>query len=83
MSCENSDTAQNDLRIKHYLKKVLEDISIFVGPLIPLFWTSGDIYLGLKVRVDSIACMLWHLLRFTSGATSADLFAASNFAWPF
>ena len=24
--------------------KILVDITLFVGPLIPMFWTSGDVY---------------------------------------
>ena len=31
-----------------FFLKFLEDISPFVGPPIPLFWTSGDIYPGSK-----------------------------------
>ena len=31
---------------------------LFVGPLIPLFWTSGDIYPGFQSQVGSLACML-------------------------
>ena len=44
---------------------------LFVGPLIPLFWTSGNLYpwfgllvtsaLAFKARVDPLACVLHHL----------------------
>ena len=39
-------------------------------PLIPLFWTSGDVCPGFQSQGGSLACVI---LRFTSGATSADL----------
>ena len=53
---------------------------LFAGPLIPLFWTSGDVCPGFfKARVDSLArflaCALF--LRFTSGATPANILTAS------
>ena len=31
-----------------FLKKILVDTWPFMGPLIPLFWTSGDIFFGLQ-----------------------------------
>ena len=31
---------------------------LFVGPLIPLFWTSGDICSGFQSQGGSLACML-------------------------
>ena len=34
--------------VKHFFLKFLKDMSPFVGPLIPLFWTSGDIYSGFQ-----------------------------------
>ena len=49
-----------------------------MGQLIPLFWTSGNVSLGFKARVDpSLACFEFlfvcnEFLRFTSGATPAD-----------
>ena len=52
------------------------DISLFVGPLIPLFWTSGDVCPGFKAWVDqslpSLSTACNGLLRFTSDATPAD-----------
>ena len=54
----------------------------FVGPLISLFWTSGDICPGfqsqggsLAWKASSTACNAF--LRFTSGATPANLLTAS------
>ena len=59
-----------------------------MGPLIPLFWTSGDIHLGWQpysclAKVYVLLCMLCMCLRFTSGATPADLLVASLAAEPF
>ena len=48
---------------------------LFVGPLIPLFWTSGDIYHGWhKDRVDPLLAyfLTCSILRFTSVMTLAD-----------
>ena len=52
---------------------------LFVGPLIPLFGLLVMSALGFKARVDSLACFLACVLflRFTSGATPADLLTAS------
>ena len=36
------------MTLRFFLKKNLEDISPFVGPLIPLFWTSGYVSLGFQ-----------------------------------
>ena len=52
---------------------------LFVGPLIPLFWTSGDICPGFQSQVG-VACTLSSLLailRFTSeyGSPSRSLHA--------
>ena len=61
-----------------------------MGPLIPLFWTSGDVSSGFQSqngfslihtwqsRMSNITCSL----RFTSGATPADLLVASMAAKP-
>ena len=32
-----------------------------MGPLIPLFWTSGDVCPGCQSQSGSLACMLPHL----------------------
>ena len=53
--------------------------SFFVGPLKLLFWTSGDISLFTLGRG---VCVI-HFPRFSSGATPADLLAASMAAKPF
>ena len=49
-----------------FFKKKLEDISLFVGPLIPLFWTFDDICPGFQSQCGSPpphlhTCMLHHL----------------------
>ena len=77
--------------IKLLFKKNLEDISPFVGSLIPLFWTSGEICPGFQSQGGPINCIyiIWispacnGFLRFTSGATPADLLTASIAAEPF
>ena len=46
---------------------ILEDP--FVGPLLYLFWTSGDVCLGFQARVDPHACML-HRLHATESSDS-------------
>ena len=44
-----------------------------MGPLIPLFWTSGDVCPGFQSQGGSFVCFLTCvILRFTSGATPAD-----------
>ena len=58
---------------------------LFVGPLIPLFWTSGDVSSGFQSQSGFCLIRTWrrrtsnvtHSLRFISGATTADLLAAS------
>ena len=55
-----------------------------MGPLIPLFRTSGDVCPGFQSQ-GGLACMLSCLalfLRYTSGATPADLLMASMVAKP-
>ena len=53
-----------------------------MGPLIPLFWTSGDICPGFQSQGEPLALCAPSpvhngFLRFTSGATPADLLRAS------
>ena len=60
---------------------------LFVGLLIPLFWTSGDVCLGFKIqggfpRLCVLSLMRNGFLRFTSGVTPADLLATSMVAEP-
>ena len=59
-----------------------------MGPLIPLFWTSGDIYPGFQSQCRSpCLCAILprynRILRFTSSVTPADLLVASMAAEPF
>ena len=65
--------------------KFLVDTCPFLGPLVPLFWISGDVSSGFQSQ--SGFCLIGyfcigecniHSLRFTSGATLADLLAAST-----
>ena len=63
-------------------------IKHFVGSLIPLFWTSGDVWLGFQnqsryphLHVSFPAHD--RFLRFTSGATPSNLLASSIAADPF
>ena len=58
-------------------------MSFFLGPLVPLFWISGDVSSGFQSQ--SGFCLIRyfcggecnvHSPRFTSGATLADLLAA-------
>ena len=62
-------------------KKILVDTCPFMGPLIPLFWTSGDVSCGfqsqswkpyLYLAEGRGVCVICSL-RFTSGMTPADL----------
>ena len=64
--------------------KFLEDTSIFIVPLIPLFWTSGDVYPEFQRQSESLVCFLSSvILRFTSGGTPADCTEVSMSADPF
>ena len=47
---------------------------LFEGPLIPLFWTSGDVCPGFQSQGGFLACN--GCLTFPSGATPADIFHA-------
>ena len=52
-----------------------------MGPLIPLFWTSGDISSGFQRQIGQpyshLTEAFTYCLRFTSDATPADLLEAS------
>ena len=61
----------------------MADTCPFMGPLVPLFWISGDVSSGFQSQ--SGFCLICyfcggecnvHSPRFTSGATLADLLAA-------
>ena len=54
-----------------------------MGPLISLFWTSGDVYPGFQTHSHALSCASNRILRFTSGATPADLLVTSMVAKPF
>ena len=65
--------------------KFLADTYPFWGPLVPLFWISGDVSSGFQSQ--SGFCLIRyfcggecnvHSPRFTSGATLADLLAAGT-----
>ena len=67
-----------------YIYKFLADTCPFLGPLVPLFWISGDVSSGFQSQ--SGFCLIRyfcrgecniHSPRFTSGATLANLLAAS------
>ena len=65
-----------------YFKKILQ--VFFVGPLIPLFWTSGDVCPSFQSHGLYLACFLaCVILRFTSGVAPADCMVASMTAEPF
>ena len=65
-------------------------MSPFVGPLIPLFWTSGDVSSGFQSQSGFCLIQAWqrhtcyvtHSLSFISGATPVNLLAASMGAEP-
>ena len=66
-----------------FFLKFLADTCPFLGPLVPLFWISGDISSGFQSQ--SGFCLIRyfcggecnvHSPRFTSGATLANLLAA-------
>ena len=55
-----------------------------MGPLISLFWTSGDVCPGLQGQGGFLVCFLtWVILRFTSGVTPADCIGVNMIAEPF
>ena len=67
-----------------FFLKFLADTCPFLGPLVPLFWISGDVSSGFQSQ--SGFCLICyfcggecnvHSPRFTSGATLANLLAAS------
>ena len=70
-----------------FKKKFGRHQSFFMGPLIPLFWTSGDVCPWFQSQGDPLlACFIAlcnGFLRFSYGVTPADLLAASMAAEPF
>ena len=66
----------------NFFQKFLADTCPFLGPLVPLFWISGDISYGFQsqsgfclIRFCGGECNV-HSMRSTSGSTLADLLAA-------
>ena len=64
-----------------FKKKIWRTSVLFVGPLIPLFWTSGDVYPGFQSQsgypcLHAFLPVCNKIPRFTSAATPADLFVA-------
>ena len=66
--------------------KILLDTWSFLGQLIPLFWTSGDMSsFNFKARVGSLintlaeAYVIHNSFRFTSGVTLLTMYIASIF----
>ena len=66
-----------------FFESFWRDTCPFLGPLVPLFWISGDVSSGFQSQ--SGFCLIRyfcggecnvHSPRFTSGATLADLLAA-------
>ena len=81
-------SAHHCLYCNIFFKKNWRTLVLFVGPLIPLFWTSGDICHGFQsqdrspcLHASSLACT--GIIRFTSSVTSVDLLATSMVAEPF
>ena len=62
----------------HWLIKSWRTLVLSVGPLIPLFWNSGDIspwFQSPHLHTSWLMCN--RFFQFTSGMTTADLFVAS------
>ena len=69
------------INVNFFKKKFWRTWVLFVGPLISLLWTSGDIWPGFQSQVGSLTCLLLSpvcngFLRFNSGVTPANLLAA-------
>ena len=76
-------TFMYNIYLPFFFKKFLADTCLILGPLVPLFWISGDVSSGFQSQ--SGFCLICyfcggecnvHSPRFTSGATLADLLAA-------
>ena len=55
---------------------------LFMGPLMPLFWSPDDVYSGFQIRVSHLL-VCYGFVTFTSDATPAYLLMASMTANPF
>ena len=47
--------------VTSFFKNIWRTEVLFVGPLIPLFWTSGDFNPGFQSQGGSLPCVLSHL----------------------
>ena len=56
----------NFLKFFIFLKKFWRTHALFVGPLIPLLWTSGDLCPGFQRQGGSLACVWPHLYSMDS-----------------
>ena len=68
--------------------RLYSESDFFVGSLIPLFWTSGDVWpriskAGWIPHLHALSPVCNGFLRFSSGATPADVLSASMVAMPF
>ena len=62
----------------HIAIKITQSLkSVHCGPLIALFSTSGDVCPQFQRHLHALSLVSNGFLRFTSGATSADLLADS------
>ena len=79
------DSRSNEVKEIFFLKKkIWRTWVFFVGPLIPLFWTSGDVSSGFQCQSGQPYSSLVEVYMLhtpwdsiTSGATPADLVVAS------
>ena len=76
---------RNKLNSKHIGFNFREIQVLYVGSLITLFWTSGDVCHGFQSQGGFLACFLVCalFLRFTSDVTPADYIEVSMAAEPF
>ena len=75
---EESNNHLNVFKNKYFVLKCLEDISPFCGATdTPVFWLLVMFALGFKACLCALLPAHNRILRFTSGATPADLLAAS------
>ena len=76
-----ANTKENQLNVDNMTAQTR---SLFVGPLIPLIWTSGDVCPGFQSQGESLACFLTCvILQITSGMTPADCIEVRMAAEPF
>ena len=56
-------------------------ISLFLGPLVPLLWTSGDVCPGFQIQDGFLICML-HCLHTTAYSDSPMVWHLRISWWP-